>query len=78
MVRTVPYRVTVDYIAIPKKLLRLYQNVLIGIDHIFINSVIFFITVFYNNKFTIIEFVVSKNLKTVFKCLGSIIKLYTR
>ena len=59
-------------------MLRLYQNVLIGIDYIFINGFVFFITVSCNIKFTIIEFVISKGLKTVLKYFGSIIKLYTR
>ena len=48
MVHTAPHRVTVDYIVIPKKLLRLYQKVLIGIDYMFINGLTFFITVFFS------------------------------
>ena len=67
-----------DHVKIPKKLLKLYHNIIIGIDYIFVNGLLFFITVSQNIKFTTIEYVLRKSDSTTMKCLKTVINLYKR
>ena len=40
-VRKAPYRVEIDNIAVPKEILKLHQNVVLGFDFMYVNGLIF-------------------------------------
>ena len=60
--RKAPVHVEINTIAMPEKLLKLHQNVTMGIDFMFVNGIPFFITVSSKIKFIMVECVTSMTL----------------
>ena len=75
-VRKAPVRVEINMIAMPEKILKLHQNITMGIDFMFVNGIPFFIMVSSKIKFITVECVASMSLQTVLKCFESLLKFY--
>ena len=75
-VRKTPYRVEMDTIEIPQEILKLHNNVILGIDYMFVNGIAFFVTIASKIKFGTVECATSMSNKMTFQYLDSVIKMY--
>ena len=75
-VRKTPEHTIIDTIEVPKDILKLHNNLTIGIDFMFINGLPFFVTTSWKIKFSTVEYTNKMNKSTIIDCLDAVIKLY--
>ena len=66
----------IDMVAVPKEIHSLHNNIVLGIDYMFVNGLAFFITVSSKIKFGTVEYVQSMTTKMTLKYLQTVIQLY--
>ena len=76
--RKTPFRVEENIVYVPPELIKMHQDVTIGFDFMFVNGMIWFITVSRNIKFCTTEYVTSRSLSTAMACLETVINLYRK
>ena len=76
--RKTPFRVKETIVHVPLELIKMHKDVTIGFDFMYVNSMIWFITVTRKIKFCTVEYVISRSMKTVMACLKTVIHLYER
>ena len=75
-VRKSPNQVRLDTIAVPKEIIELHKNVILGVDLMMINKNIFLVSVSRNIKFMTTEFIENMELETILECLKKVIEVY--
>ena len=75
-VRKVPAPVEINYIEVPEDIFDKYKDVTISADIMYVQGIMFFVSVSKHIKFTTEEIIDNRSAKTLFKCLQNIQKVY--
>ena len=76
--RQSPFAVTIDTIDIPPEMVKLHNDIFLGIDIFCANGLAFFITASSKIKLVTTEEIRSKNMKTTLACIKSVVKLHNK
>ena len=65
-----------DLIAIPQEILKLHNDLVTGMDIMFVNVLPFFTTISSKIKFTTVEFIPNLKISHLFECYSQVVALY--
>ncbi len=74
--RSRPIHVAADFIKVPKELLKLHKEVYITADIFFVNKIPFFLTLSRRIRFTAVNHLADRKIKSIFKAFEEIYKFH--